>query len=134
MKLKKVTVIILVLAACFLGVYFIINPVQKYRNNQLRKAVEALSSNAGTTMEAAIPFEWDYIYSFVPYTPKETMEDRMGVKSKYITEANSDDMMQIYVVKNNKIVAFINEEMELDKSLNLPEKVKYGEKIKIEKK
>lgn len=124
---KTVVCILVLVLVCT----FFIDPVLRYRNHELSDAIQSLSYKSGTTLEDVIPFEWDYVYRFVPYTPKEDMENKMGVRSRYVTEAKYDDMVQIYVVKNNKIIAFINEKIDIDIISQMPEVVKCGTNRKI---
>lgn len=124
-KICGIIVAMVVLGAILLYV----NPVLNYRNSQLQDALETLSYNKGVTLEEAIPFEWDYVYRFAPYTTKADMENKMGVTSRHVTEAKSDEIMQVYVVKNDKIVACYSDRMDSEIIEKLPEKVKYGEKF-----
>lgn len=78
-----------------------------------------------------IPFSWDYVYRFAPYTSEEDMEKEMGVKSRYLKEVKSDDMFSVYVVKDNKIVAYVNEKGNQSVISQIPEKVKNGENADV---
>ncbi len=112
-------ILILVLA----GVY-LYNPVLRHRNHELSAAIQTLSYKSGATLEEVMPFEWDYVYRFTPYTPKEDMEYTMGVASRYVTEAKQDNIMQVYVVKDGKIVAFVKEKSNSNIEAKIPEVVK----------
>lgn len=69
-----------ILILVLIGV-FVCNPVLRYRNHELSDALQTLSYKTDATLEEVMPFEWDYVYRFTPYTLKEDMEKTMGVRA-----------------------------------------------------
>lgn len=53
------------------------------------------------------PFEWDTLYSFTPYTTKETIYEVVGYKWDNISETANDNMNQIVFVKDGKVVCYL---------------------------
>ena len=53
------------------------------------------------------PFEWDTLYSFAPYTTKETIYEVVGYKWDNISETVNDNMNQIVFVKDGKVVCYL---------------------------
>ena len=130
LKRKRMIIIAGILVLVLAGVFWT-NPVLRYRNHQLSDAIQTLSHEKEMTFEEAVPFEWDYVYRFTPNTPKEDMEKKMGLNSRYVTEVKYDDKIQIYVVKDGKIVAFANEAASSKIAGQMPEVIKYGTNEKI---
>lgn len=86
--------------------YFIIS-----RNNGNLK-VSILNKNIdkdGTEIlfNDIIPFDWDKVYTFAPYTSKEQIEEIIGFKTRHISEIISEGMFQLIFVKDEKVVANI---------------------------
>ncbi|WP_066718764.1 hypothetical protein [Clostridium sp. Marseille-P299] len=54
-----------------------------------------------------IPFEWDALYSFAPYTPKEVIYEVIGYKWDNISESVNENMNQIVFVKDGKVVCYL---------------------------
>ncbi len=54
-----------------------------------------------------IPFEWDELYSFAPYTPKEVIYEVIGYKWDNISESVNENMNQIVFVKDGKVVCYL---------------------------
>ena len=59
------------------------------------------------TLNEIVPFQWDIVYSFSPYTSRQEMERIIGVKSLMITETVSEGMVQLIFVKDGKVVCGI---------------------------
>ena len=53
------------------------------------------------------PFEWDVVYLFDPYTPKDKVYDTVGYKWDNIKETVSEGMNQIVFMKDGKVVCYI---------------------------
>ena len=54
-----------------------------------------------------IPFEWDVVYSFAAYTPKERVYAAIGYKWDNISETVSEGMNQIVFLKDGKVVCYL---------------------------
>lgn len=77
------------------------------RNNEkLKQAV--LSTNSSTvTLNEIVPFEWDVVYTFSPYTSKENIEAIVGIKSNAIQQTVNEGMVQLIFVKDQKIISSV---------------------------
>jgi hypothetical protein len=53
------------------------------------------------------PFEWDRVYTFDPYTPKEMVYETVGYKWDTISESVSEGMNQIVFLKDGKVVCYV---------------------------
>lgn len=87
------------------------NPVLRYHNSQVNKVMEQLREKDGEeiSLNEVIPFSWDAVYTFTPYTSKQVIEERIGFSSNIITETVNEGMTQLIFVKDKKVVAFICE-------------------------
>jgi len=54
-----------------------------------------------------IPFEWDVVYSFAAYTPKEQVYAVIGYKWANISATVSEGMNQIVFLKDGKVVCYL---------------------------
>jgi hypothetical protein len=64
-----------------------------------------------------IPFEWDELYSFTPYTPKSEIYEVIGYRWDNISESVNEGMNQIVFVNDGKVVCYL---------YGYPEHVKLG--------
>ena len=53
------------------------------------------------------PFQWDAVYSFDPYTDKNTMSSAIGFHSPVLEESVSEDMVSIVFINENQVVCSI---------------------------
>ena len=96
-------------AAIFVCIVFLLiygNPIVLKNKNDFGRAVKNIDSEM-ITLNEITPFEWDIVYSFAPYTPKQEIENIIGFKSNYIKETLSEGMLQLIFVKENKMVCNI---------------------------
>ena len=56
----------------------------------------------------SLDFEWDHLYSFLPYTSKEVIYGSIGYRDTRIQETVSEGAIQIILVKDGKTVCNIN--------------------------
>ncbi|MBS4959434.1 MAG: hypothetical protein KHZ62_01255 [Clostridiales bacterium] len=105
MKSKVIKIILpfLILFLCYL---WFGHPIVTYHNYQLKKAVCSIHSQE-TTLNEIVPFAWDKVYTFGPYTSKEEIQKEIGFHSNAIKESVSEDMVQLLFVKNNAVTASI---------------------------
>ena len=52
-------------------------------------------------------FEWDVVYSFDPYTTKDTIYETVGYKWDSISETVNEGMNQIVFLKDGKVVCYL---------------------------
>ena len=68
--------------------------------------------NVGDSVESVnlsdvTPFEWDSVYSFDPYTSKDTIYKTVGYKWDAISETVNGGMNQLVFMKNKKVVCYL---------------------------
>ena len=68
--------------------------------------------NIGDSVESVnlsdvTPFEWDVVYSFDPYTSKNTIYQTVGYKWDTISETVNGGMNQLVFMKNKKVVCYL---------------------------
>ena len=102
---KKIAWIIVFVAMCF-SVFG--NPVVRYNNHRLKKAVTALEAGQTVTLNDVVPFEWDAVYTFSPYTSEEEIEEIIGFKSRDIVANNvNEGMTHLIFTKGEKVQAAV---------------------------
>lgn len=106
-----------------MSIFLISNPDNDWKNNstKLVTQVDTLvekSENKELTVDdfkEITPFEWDYMYSFTPYTPKEDIENTIGFKWSNIAESVNEGTNQVIFTKGDKVVCYFNGYPESDK-------------------
>nr|WP_304216625.1 hypothetical protein [Fredinandcohnia onubensis] len=74
----------------------------------LQQEVESIQQSVETiNLEEITPFEWDKVYSFSPYTPKDTIYETVGYKWDRIQETVNEGMNQIVFLKDGKVVCYV---------------------------
>ncbi len=54
-----------------------------------------------------IPFEWDELYSFAPYTSRKEIYKAVGYKWDSISESVNEGMNQIVFLKDDKVICYL---------------------------
>lgn len=98
----KVVISIIVVILAVTGIYFM-HPINRYNSCRLKNAVSSIKEKE-ITLNEIVPFDWDTVYTFNPYTDKETIEKAIGIKSNLIKEVKNETMVQLIFVKGEKIV------------------------------
>ena len=106
-----------------MSIFLISNPDNDWKNNstKLVTQVDTLvekSENKELTVDdfkEITPFEWDYMYRFTPYTPKEDIENTIGFKWSKLKESVSEGTNQVIFTKGDKVVCYFNGYPESDK-------------------
>lgn len=106
-----------------MSIFLISNPDNNWKNNstkfvtQVDTLVEKSEDKELTVddFKEITPFEWDYMYSFTPYTPKEDIENTIGFKWSKITENVNEGTNQVIFTKGDKVVCYFNGYPESDK-------------------
>ena len=109
MKSKKTLVIAAIL------MLFIVTTINIFKEDLwntnaelLKEKVLSIGESVETvTLTDVTPFEWDTVYSFNPYTPKDTIYKTVGYKWDSITETVSEGMNQIVFLKDKKVVCYL---------------------------
>ena len=109
MKKKFPYLLGVVVLCCILLIVFLLlfgNPLVAWHNHQLKAALQQLPEGT-VTLEEAVPFAWDTVYSFDPYTSRAEMESVMHLKSASIREGVSEEQRSIVFTKGNKVVCSV---------------------------
>lgn len=110
MKKKRIVIIAGIVLVLIVGIcVHMLKPMLRYHNIQLGKSMEQLRAKDGqeVSLNEVVPFSWDAVYTFAPYTSKQSMEERIGFSSDAITETVNEGMTQLIFVKDEKVVASI---------------------------
>lgn len=108
MKNKSIFKLLTFLLAIISIVFFIrrnseFNINNRYLNDTLLNGV----SDGSGTAEELFNFDYDEVYVFQPYQPKDDMEKEIGFKSDVLQETVNDNMMNILFIKDNESVAYL---------------------------
>lgn len=108
MKVKRV----LVIAFCFLLAFIAIRFLNQgiWDKNEILLKDEVLSIDEDTAfvnLSDITPFEWDTVYTFSPYMPKDFIYSTVGYKWDHISAGVSENMDQIVFLKDGKVVCHL---------------------------
>ena len=110
MKKKKIAIILGIVLTVLVGIFvYMLNPLLRYHNIQLSNAMKQLSEKDGQEifLNEVVPFSWDAVYTFAPYTSKQSIEEQIGFTSNAITESVNEGMTQLIFVNDKIVVASI---------------------------
>ncbi|MEK5440901.1 hypothetical protein [Fredinandcohnia sp. FSL W7-1320] len=105
MKYKKTIVLLGII-----GILFLIVKKDLWEKNEdlLKEEIVSIPQSVETiNLKEVTPFEWDKVYSFSPYTPKDTIYETVGYKWDRIQETVNEGMNQIVFMKDGKVVCYI---------------------------
>lgn len=107
MKRKQIMTVMITIVVLF-AVYFIIgNPVVAYHNHKLKLAITSIEDKETVTLNEVVPFHWNIVYTFDPYTSKEEIQKTIGFSSNAIQESVSEEMVQLLFVRGETVVASV---------------------------
>ncbi|GAE27796.1 hypothetical protein JCM9140_3955 [Halalkalibacter wakoensis JCM 9140] len=98
-----------------IGLLFVVF-MNNFFHKDLWEVNESLLKNEILSIEQSVetidllevtPFEWDLVYSFTPYTPKEKIYEIVGYEWAKISETVSEGMNQIVFIKDEKVVCYL---------------------------
>lgn len=103
--------IIIVVVAILLTI-FLINVFKKDVWDVNEELLKQEVMNIGNSVESVnlidiTPFEWDLVYSFDPYTSKDTIYRTVGYKWDSISETVNGGMNQLVFMKDKKVVCYV---------------------------
>ena len=113
------------------------SPVVLWHNHQLKAALTGLTDTA-ITLEQAVPFSWDEVYTFAPYTSVEEIQEVIGDTSFNLKEAESEGVLQLVFLDGGAVTAAVcayPDRLGYDVDLagaaggSLPAKLTHGENI-----
>lgn len=142
MKKKRKQWISIILFLVFLmaaDIVFIGNPVLFFREQALKKAIKGIPEDTqAVTLEEVIPFSWDCVYTFPPYTTKEEIWEIIGTKDRSVSESWNEGMVQLVFLRKGKVTASVcGYEETLGFGVEIPigkeryEKISYGENVEF---
>ncbi|WP_099361409.1 hypothetical protein [Fredinandcohnia onubensis] len=105
MKYKKTIVLLGIIV-----ILFLIFKKDLWEKNEdiLQEEVVSIQQSVETiNLKEVTPFEWDKVYSFSPYTPKDTIYETVGYKWDRIQETVNEGMNQIVFLKDGKVVCYV---------------------------
>ncbi len=95
-----ILIAVLAVSAVYCGTFY-------HRTQSLKRAVLALEDAQQVTLEDIVPFEWDEVYFFPPYTSKSDIEHALGMHSLFIKETVSENMTQLIFTRGHSVIACI---------------------------
>lgn len=109
MKSKKTLVIV---AASILFIVVLVSILKKDLWDVNADLLKQKVLSVGKTVETVnlldvTPFEWDVVYSFDPYTPKEEIYETVGYRWDNIAETVNEGMNQIVFLEDGKVVCYL---------------------------
>ena len=128
-KRKFANAAVMLILLSVVGYTFFGSPVEMYRRGELRKAMSAVEDGE-VTLNEIVPFAWDSVYSFGPYTTQEQMEEIMGISARRLEESPSEGMVQLVFVNGGQIVCgvcgYISKE---GYSVSFDEKINFADNV-----
>ena len=125
---KKVWIIIAVIIVTLTISYCIIgNPFILYNNYRLKQSIHTISK-AEVTLNEIVPFEWDTVYTFSPYTARSEIEEIIGFKSNAIKETVNEGMVQLLFVNGKTVSGSV-----CGYAQNLGYSIDFTDKVEFEK-
>ncbi|PJN90725.1 hypothetical protein CVN76_09145 [Bacillus sp. mrc49] len=109
MKSKKTVVIIVFGIICIAIVMNLLKKELWDVNEELLKEEVLSIGNSVETINLldVTPFDWDVVYSFRPYTPKDDIYETVGYKWDTISETVNEGMNQIVFLNDGKVVCYL---------------------------
>ncbi len=105
--MKKIWTVISILVVLMVAIVIVMgNPFSETASNQrsFKKQVSHIGEAAQMSLNDVTTFEWDKVYSFVPYTSKDEIAKIIGFNSNEIQETVNEGMEQLLFVKDNRVV------------------------------
>lgn len=80
-----------------------------WRGRQLQKNILELAAEGRTacTLNEVVPFAWDAVYTFEPYTGRAQIEAIVGFSSQLIQESVSEGQVQLLFVQGGGVAASV---------------------------
>lgn len=110
--MKKKNIVLLIVGIVTIIALAILNPFKKeiwdINAQKLINSFDNIDENLYIEdISEYIPFEWDELYSFSPYTPKEEIYEIIGYEWDNIKETVSESMNQLVFIKDDKVVCYL---------------------------
>ena len=103
--LKKLLSMVLFLTALALACGLLFGNIEnRLHHRQLKRALSALDPGQTITPEELIPFPWDEVYTFAPYTSIQQKEAALGFRSSRLSETVSEGMTDVVFTHGGRVV------------------------------
>lgn len=97
----------LFLAVTVEALWLVFSRVESFRNARRLKAALTALPQGTTTLEEAVPFDWEAVYSFEPYTSRTEIARTIGFDSPEISETIGEGATQLIFVEGDRVVLCI---------------------------
>lgn len=97
----------LFLAVTVAVLWLVFSRVESFRNARRLKSALAALPEGITTLEEAVPFDWEAVYSFEPYTSRAEIARTIGFDSPEISETIGEGITQLIFVEDDRVVLCI---------------------------
>ena len=102
-KIRIPSYVFILLLAVILGGYLFSGGLAGVNARALEHAVEAIpEESTQVSLNELVPFEWDEVYTFGPYTSKEEIQSIIRLDSDAVKESVSEGMVQLVFVEWGK--------------------------------
>ena len=108
MKKKRFIIIAIVFFMVILplGIASLGNPMLYWHHHQLKAAMSVLPEGT-VTLEDVVPFSWDEVFHFDPYTSKESIQTILGSASPAVKSSVSEGMTHLIFRKDGRITCSV---------------------------
>lgn len=104
--MKKRTIFTIAVVVVLVLAVSVFHPIVRWNNHKLQKAVQSLEADV-VNWNDVVPFDWETVYTFDPYTTIEEIEKTIGFSSRSIQETVNEGMVQLLFVKDKRVVASV---------------------------
>lgn len=80
--------------------------VQEANAKQLKEAIQNCETG-DVRLSVLTTFEWDEVYTFVPYASEDTMLATLGIQWNGLHETVNEGMNQAVFIKNGEVVCYV---------------------------
>lgn len=108
MTRKKILLMVVLLLLIIILIKVFKKDVWEVNEARLKEEIVNISeSTESVNLKDVTPFEWDVMYSFDPYTPKEMIYETVGYKWGRVSETVSEGMDQVVFMKDGEVVYYL---------------------------
>lgn len=108
MKKKGIRSLFVIALVLLSGYLLIGNPIVFWHNWELKRSIQSIEPERKmVAFNNLVPFEWDRVYTFAPYTSKKEIAEVIGFHSRSIRETVSEGMVQLLFVKDHSVTASV---------------------------
>ncbi|MDW0118636.1 hypothetical protein QTL97_17055 [Sporosarcina thermotolerans] len=108
MTRKKIMIIAIVILFTIISIKVFKKDLWEVNEELLKQEVLNIGESVeSVNLSNVTPFEWDIMYSFHPYTSKDTIYKTVGYKWDTISESVSEGMNQLVFMKDEKVVCYL---------------------------